>query len=1537
MVKSHPKTKFLKGRMHMKRKSLITIFVVILVAILSLTALVACDENQNGSGSSGIYDNSGSSGTQNTSGSGGIYDNSGSSGTQNTSGSEETNNNSASEVKHEFATGWTTDATSHWHVCTVEGHTDTDEKVAHTFNDGVITTPATETTDGIKTFICSVCGYTKTEAVAKLPHTHNFDTATWQKGATNHWHACKGENCTEKQDVAEHTFGSWTEKTPAGVHADKVEHRLCSVCNYEETRTVENTATHTYATDWTKDQTGHWHASTCDHATPLKSDFASHTYGEWIVSKTATVTSAGEKHRTCSVCGYNETATIDKIPSYTITWKNADGTVLETDTLVVEGTTPEYNGATPTKAADETGSYDFKGWTPSVTKATKDATYTAEFTTTYKTYTIEFVMGNGTVAYGNCLYGTKITAPTDTAKKADNTYTYEFTGWDKEITTVTGDTTYTAQYKSTYINYTITFKDYNGTVIPTTRTSYHYGDKVEIPDEPTRDADNTYTYTFKNWGKTVDATCKGDATYTATYTETFIDYTITFKDYDGTVIPTSKETYHYGDTVTEPTAPTRSADKSCSSYEFTGWDKEVTKVNGNATYTATYTGTYIDYTITFVDEDGTVIPTSKTTYHYGDKVDLPQNPTKPSDEDFSYPFTGWTPTVVETVEGNATYKATYGKNAIEHLYTVKFVDYDGKEISGRSDYHVGDNVETPADPTRQADNTYTYAFAGWEPTVSTTCSGDATYKATYTETFIDYTITFVDWDDKVILEKKNYHYGEKVTEPTAPTRAEDAEYTYVFKGWDNEVTTVAKSTTYKAQYTATAIDYTIEYTITFVNDDGTTVATKKYHYNDTIDASDITPTKDSTTQYIYTFSRWSPEFAIVKGNATYTAEYTSELQEYTITFADDTYKDHVYFTKTYKYGETPTVTPEEIPTRESTEGYDYTFSYWLPSFEPVTGEATYRAVFSKKTRKYTVTFKNWDGTELSSGEIEYNATVSTIRPENPTRPADNMNTYQFKWWVNENGEAYYDVCRGTTTYKATYTATPIEYTVTFVNYDNSKETKTYNYGATITEPTFTKPSDETYNYIFAGWDKEVSPTCNGNATYTAQYTKKYINYIIKFVNEDGTELSKKEDYHYGDTVIKPSTTPTKASDNTYTYEFTGWDKEITTVTGDTTYTATYKGIYIDYTITFDQNGGTGGTESATVNYGFNMPTATAPTKSASEFKGYCDKDGVMYYDSQMNSVRTFDKTETLVLTAKWAVVWAYTDETKTSIYFGSYPQTKVTDETLISSLNTLAGEIYINYSSCKWKSYGYYQDGVASDYMFYVDIDYDGDGSFDYRGVYMETYRDESPTGNGNGSTSTKYSYYNGYSKQEKYWFKYEPIKWNILTEADGYATVLADLALDSQQFDFTSKDDYSSNYAESTIRAWLNNTFYNTAFTAMQKALIQTVTVDNRASSNNDSTEVTATPCENTQDQIWLLSYQEAVGINSLARRRQSSDYAKCQGIKVNVDNSTDKNANSSWWLRSPQQEDYAYSIGTTGVPTAVSVKNTPIGIVPALKIKLS
>lgn len=143
---------------------------------------------------------------------------------------------------------------------------------------------------------------------------HEF-SSDWKFDETNHWHECTTKNHTDTTEKTPHEF-TWTEKTPAGVHTDKVEKGVCE-CGYETERTISDTATHTYGAKWKKDETSHWHESTCDATAPthdvMKSDFAAHTFDDGVVTKPADYGVVGEKKFTCTVCRYEKTATIDAL------------------------------------------------------------------------------------------------------------------------------------------------------------------------------------------------------------------------------------------------------------------------------------------------------------------------------------------------------------------------------------------------------------------------------------------------------------------------------------------------------------------------------------------------------------------------------------------------------------------------------------------------------------------------------------------------------------------------------------------------------------------------------------------------------------------------------------------------------------------------------------------------------------------------------------------------------------------------------------------------------------------------------------------------------------------------------------------------------------------------------------------------------------------------------------------------------------------------------------------------------------------------
>ena len=192
-----------------------------------------------------------------------------------------------------------------------------------------------------------------------------------------------------------------------------------------------------------------------------------------------------------------------------------------------------------------------------------------------------------------------------------------------------------------------------------TKETYEYGTTPAFKGTTDKAADAQYTYTFVGWDTTI-APVTGDVTYKATYTPTYINYTVKFV-VDGETV--SEKTYHYGDNVTVPADPTKDATAQYT-YTFAGWDKAVTIVEGNATYTAKFNSTVNEYTVTYVDASNNTLGTEKV--KYGTLVSTLTAPTKEGYEFDNFNVDGTT-----TITGDTTLVVNYNKivNVEESLKT----------------------------------------------------------------------------------------------------------------------------------------------------------------------------------------------------------------------------------------------------------------------------------------------------------------------------------------------------------------------------------------------------------------------------------------------------------------------------------------------------------------------------------------------------------------------------------------------------------------------------------------------------------------------------------------------------------------------------------------------------------------------------------------------------------------------------------------------------------------------------------------------------
>ena len=201
---------------------------------------------------------------------------------------------------HTYGTDWESDNDDdHYHVCSVcSGKADV---TPHSYDSGMITIPATETTEGVKTYTCSVCHHTKTETVPKLSHTHSL-SVDYSKDETGHWHACSG--CTEKVDFEAHTEDSGTVTVQPTETTEGIRVYSCTVCGYViRTETVPALAsehTHSYGTAWKYDSTNHWHECSCGE----KTDISQHISNGGVITVQPTATTTGVRVYSCYICGY---------------------------------------------------------------------------------------------------------------------------------------------------------------------------------------------------------------------------------------------------------------------------------------------------------------------------------------------------------------------------------------------------------------------------------------------------------------------------------------------------------------------------------------------------------------------------------------------------------------------------------------------------------------------------------------------------------------------------------------------------------------------------------------------------------------------------------------------------------------------------------------------------------------------------------------------------------------------------------------------------------------------------------------------------------------------------------------------------------------------------------------------------------------------------------------------------------------------------------------------------------------------------------
>ena len=337
------------------------------------------------------------------------------------------------------------------------------------------------------------------------------------------------------------------------------------------------------------------------------------------------------------------------------------------------------------------------------------------------------------------------------------------------------------------------------------------------------------------------------------------------------------------------------------------------------------------------------------------------------------------------------------------------------------------------------------------------------------------------------------------------------------------------------------------YTVTWVNWDNKELEKDEdVPYGATPEYDGDAPTKAGNAQYSYKFTGWNPALSPVTGDVTYKAQFEAVTNKYTVTWVNWDNKE-LEKDKDVPYGATPKYDGKE-PTKAGNAQYSYKFTGWNPAISPVTGDVTYKAQFEAVTNTYTVTWVNWDDTNLEVDEdVPYGADPE-YDGEEPTKAADAQYTYTFKGWTPE-----VETVTGDATYKATYTKEANSYTLTYdLDGGEWENDTTYTYPKKYNEEVEVKADPTKEGYTFAGWTSAEVKVVNGkftmpakNVTLTAQWKANIYKVTYDLDGGEWTETTNEFPYEYKATVEVIKTVPTREG-----YKFSGWRSEEVTIEND---------------------------------------------------------------------------------------------------------------------------------------------------------------------------------------------------------------------------------------------------------------------------------------------------------------------------------------------------------------------------------------------------
>lgn len=273
-------------------------------------------------------------------------------------------------------------------------------------------------------------------------------------------------------------------------------------------------------------------------------------------------------------------------------------------------------------------------------------------------YYVVFVNANGDTLQSDSVgYGVVPVFESIPTQESSTEFNYTFESWTPNIVATKEDAVYTAVYLKSIREYSITFIDYDESLI--CEATLPYGTSIEFCGNlPSREKTEIGSYSFARWDKSL-TTVTGDATYKAVYDSVMNAIVVEFR-LDGVSLQTKSIAYG-----TDPVYSGQEPYKDPSAkfeYNFAGWVLEDCSTIAKKYYTAVFDSTLRAYKVTF-KVDGEVVQ-SKSVFYGSTPVYSGDEPTRAKSENYTYEFAGWTPEI-KSVTGAQTYTAVFDSTKIE--------------------------------------------------------------------------------------------------------------------------------------------------------------------------------------------------------------------------------------------------------------------------------------------------------------------------------------------------------------------------------------------------------------------------------------------------------------------------------------------------------------------------------------------------------------------------------------------------------------------------------------------------------------------------------------------------------------------------------------------------------------------------------------------------------------------------------------------------------------------------------------------------------